>query len=404
MLVDYGQLSLVQQVVERQGAVHAAGMVRYVRAECEIAPFDLGLLLVALYPLNQVVVEVGAQVFTGLEALTDAVARTLTATMDEYADADRAAAEAVAALMQALGASAPPYRDPTANLPALGAAQGSAPSSYGEGEGNILSQAADEGGDLREYLEDRANRAGDRLSSITGSGSGVVERVDVSSYLVPPVGATSEIEEMRWSCGVIIGGIDWVFEKIFGFSFIAEVIMKPFRGDWEAIDRASIAWGHLADANREMAGNFSGLVDGTRFWEGEAGDAYRNAMAALSAALLGLATACESASSMVGMVGTVSKLAAATIGFAINQISIKLLRIAAEAAIPVAGWIAAAAEIAVTVYQIVGILRMIYAVVDAIFDAIYDAVAAREALVDVALIVEDLVAYYVRAGAKAVTA
>ncbi|MDF2556031.1 MAG: hypothetical protein K0R60_1926 [Microbacterium sp.] len=127
---------------------------------------------------------------------------------------------------------------------------------------------------------------------------------------------------------------------------------------------------------------------------------FRGGMVAIGGVMYGVGAACDSVSGTVGTLVLVSKSAAATIGFILNKISVKLLRIAAEAAIPIAGWIAAAVEGAILVTEIFSLVRLIYTIVDTIFDAIESAVQARAQLVETLLLVEDLMQFLVNTGAR----
>jgi len=403
MKVDYGQLSLAQQLLERQDQVHAKGMYDYVKAECELTPGDMGQLLLALYPLTVLSVVAGQQVFRATGALARASADAVDATIKEYVAADEAAHDAFNRLMVQLGGSATPYADPRSNLPTLGPAQSSADPGYGSPEGNIFQQAAEEGSETGAFVRDSFGRVVGRVSGWTASGPGVVERNDPSSYLVKPQAGNSEMENLRWSAGPLLGGVDWIFEQLFHFSLLEDVIMKPITGNWEAIDESSIGWGHLGRAAFEMGENFTGLPEQTGTWEGEAADMFRAAIAAMGAALVGLSVACDYVSGLMEKVSMVAQLGATAILSSLGIITTLLLSAMAEGAIPVVGWIAAAATVAVIISRIVTLVKAIYTIVNMIMDAIYDFIESKEKLVEVAFVVEDLVEYFSKTAVRAVT-
>lgn len=404
MDAKYGDLQLAQQLLERQGTQHCAAMTRYVEAECRLSPADLGLLLIALYPLMEGAVMLGSATFKLAGDLANSGAQALEETVETYVTADRVAHEEFARVAGKLGAPIRPFADPRDTAPVLGSPQSSAPPDHGDAEPWMFEQAVDQGRDWREYAEGTLGKAGDRIDGWRGSSAGVQERNDPSSYLVPPQAGNAAIEDMRWGAGPLLGGVDWVFEKFIGFSLLEDVIMKPFAGNWDKIDQASMAWENLGTAMLEMSGNVSGLPEQTETWRGEAADAFRAAMAALSAAYAGLSFACDYVSGLAGIVSTVAQAAAAAIGFALNTIVKHLLVLAAEASVPVAGWIAAGFHAGVIITDIVQGVRLIYTIVNLIYDAIYDFVESKQKLVDASFVLEDLIEYFARSASRAVTA
>ena len=206
---------------------------------------------------------------------------------------------------------------------------------------------------------------------------------------------------MRWGAGPLLGGVDWVFEQIAGFSLLEDVITKPFAGDWTGIEEVSLAWQHLGESNRAIANNVAGLVEQGEFWDGDAGLAFRGGMVAFGTGLYGVGAACDAVSGVVSTLVMFSRAGAATIGIILNEISLALLQIAAGAAVPIVGWIAAAAKGAVLVTKIFGYVRMIYTVVDLIFDAIESIVQARAQLAESLLLVEDLLQFVMNTGRRA---
>ncbi len=103
----------------------------------------------------------------------------------------------------------------------------------------------------------------------------------------------------------------------------------------------------------------------------------------------------------VGTLVLVSKSAALAIGVILNQIAQKLMRMAVEATVPVAGWIVAAAEGALLATKIFTLVKIIYTIIDTIFDAIEGAVQAKAQLVETALLVDDLLRLLVATGRRA---
>lgn len=398
MRVDYAQLALSSEVLRRQSDTHVPAMVAYVKTHSVLTPADTGIILLPFTGISLAVSVVGVQVLEGLGTVLRTAADKVDGAAAAYSAQEQRIHEAAAQAMRRIGGGLPPFSDPRDGAPTLPAASGGAPAGHGDAEPWLFPQLYEA---PRNLAAGTAGLAGDIASAASGWGrgpTGVVERQDASSYLVAPNAAKSEIESMRWGAGPLLGGVDWVFEQIAGFSLLEDVIMKPFAGDWTGIEEVSLAWQYLAQSSRAMADNAAGLVEQGAFWDGEAGLAFRGGMAAIGGVMYGVGAACDSVSGTVGTLVIVSKAGAATIGFILNKISVKLLRIAAEAAIPIAGWVAAAIEGGILVTEIFSLVRLIYTVVDTIYDAIEGAVQARAQLVETLLLVEDLMQFLVETG------
>ncbi|KAA9135454.1 hypothetical protein [Microbacterium caowuchunii] len=400
MRVDYAQLTLSSAVLRRQSDEHVPAMVAYVKSHSVLTPSDTGIILLPFTGISLAVSVIGVEILEGLGTVLRTAADKVDGAAAAYAAQEQRTYEAAAQAMRSIGAGVPPFADPRAGGPTLPAAAGGAPAGHGDAEPWLFGQAYDAGKGLvtgtRGIVEDISSAA----DSWGPGPTGVIERQNPSSYLVTPNAAKSEIESMRWGAGPLLGGVDWVFEQVAGFSLLEDVIMKPFAGDWTGIEEVSLAWQHLGQASRAMADNAAGLVEQGEFWDGEAGLAFRGGMVALGTTMYGVGAACDSVSGTVGTLVIVSKAGAATIGFILNKISVKLLRIAAEAAIPIAGWIVAAVEGAILVTEVFSLVRLIYTVVDTIFDAIEGAVQARAQLVETLLLVEDLMQFLVNTGER----
>lgn len=398
---DYGQLALCSQVLRRQSDEHLPAMSRYARERGILTPADTGIILLPFTGISLAIAVVGVQVADAMSTVLRALADRVDASAEAYAEEERRAYEAAAGLLQRLGGDAAPFADPRADAPALSAAAGGAPPGHGGAEPWLGAQAWEAGESLASGVPRVVADVSAAVTGWSGGLSGVVERQDASSYLVPPDATKSEVESMRWGAGPLLGGIDWVFEQIAGFSILEDVIMKPFAGDWTGIEEVSLAWQYLGDAGRAVADNAAGLVEQGEFWEGAAGLAFRGGMVAVGGTMFAVGAACEGVSGVVGALVMVSKAGASTIAFILNKISVKLLRIAAEAAIPVAGWVVAALEGVILVTEVFSLVRLIYNVVDMIFDAIESTVEARAQLVETMLLVEDLLQFVVNTGVRA---
>jgi hypothetical protein len=386
MQVAYDQLSLGQQLLARQGE-HAGAVRSYIGANCSISS-DMGYLLVALAPLASLSVVLGQQAATAVGSLCTAGSAAAQASLTGYIEADNAAQQDFVAISSSVGGIGSSF-----SAPSLGGAESQAGGDYGSGSDWIFGKAEELGRGARELVDGTLDTAGDRLEGWTGGSAGVSERSDPSSYLVTPDAGGNFVQDLRWSAGLILGGLDWVAEFFIGFSVLEEAIFKPFGGDWEAMNRASVAWSHSGRAFMEMSSNISALPEQMSSWQGEAADAFRAAMAALSGAVVGVSYAFDYVSGLVANVELVSKMACSAIAMIMGFIASNLMILAAEAAVPVIGWAAAAAHVVVIVGYVVSALKIIYTLIDAILAAIEDFIAAKEKLVQVIFVVEDIVEY-----------
>ena len=387
VVVDYACLSLSSQLLRRQ-AVHTDAMCGYVRRECSLTSGELGWVLGTFAPLNAAVVDGADQVFQVVRQVASYGAHSLDQTAARYEEADRSAYRELSRLAARLGTSLPPFTSPIDRDAILRSGE-LAPSDFADGEPSAFAQIVALPGDIRDEGRAVIAQAWDRGAGLTGAGV-VVERSDAASYLVAPVGKTSELDSVRWSAGPLLGGLDWVFEEIFGYSLLEDVILKPLTGNWAEIREASVAWSNLGAATMAMGGNVTSLSSQTFAWRGDAADAFRLAMAAAGAAVIGLSYAADVVAGVVDKIGMVAELAAKGISAALNWIVTKLARMAAEASVPIAGWVVAAAETALLVFEISKWVRRIYALINLIIDSIEGAVQARVKLAQAALALEDL--------------
>lgn len=404
MEVDYDNLLLAQQLLERQAKIHAGAMVGYVGVECTISQADLGVLLAILKPLADLSVTLGETVFTAVQNVAQFSADAVEATINEYVAADEAASQAVGVIMSSLGANPVTFQDPRDSAPKLGDAETAAPDDYAQADGWAIDRLIDSGsGAVDRWIPEGFESAKDRVMAMGGQTT-VSERNNPRSYLQRPQAGGGEIESLRWSAGPIIGGVDWVFEQLFHFSLVEDVIMKPFAGNWEAIERTSIAWTNLGVASSAMSENFVALPGQTASWTGEGSIQFKVAMDAIAGGLIGLSYACDYVSGLASSIAGVSSEAAAIIGDLLDQIAQKLMRIAVEAAIPVAGWIAGAVEIAHLVYKITDWVMKIYDLISMIVETITEFIESKEKLVQIGFVIEDFIEGLARNGVKAVTA
>ncbi len=388
LAVRFDTVLHARDVLDRQDG-HAGAIGAYVRSETDISD-STGLLLAALSPLSRAATELGAQAATGAATMCRLVADQVTSAAADYARADREEHEAMAGLGRRLGTAVTPWQDPRASVPALGGPKERADGDYGQVDSWLWDKASGTGeavGDLVTGVRDVAGR----VPGWSGHGV-VVEAVDPRSYLVPPACTENWVQDVRWNAGVLLGSIDWVAEQFIGFSILERCVFSPLGGDWRAISRASEAWHHSASAAIAIGRNCAALtassVDG---WQGAGGDAFRAIAASMSGALVALGAGYEKASGLVSTVATVSKLACAGIGMAIKQIANILIKIAAEAAVPVVGWAVGAATIWWDVEKVVGLVRLVYNLIETVMSAIEQFAESKVELLDSVRLIEDLV-------------
>ncbi|HZU93120.1 MAG TPA: hypothetical protein VFF85_05800 [Microbacterium sp.] len=394
--VDMGQLSLAQQVMQRQSE-HADAIGRHLEQYARMSAGELGLILMLAKPIADAFVDAGVSVADLSRSASSTGADRMGQTVAAYQDAERQTHELMSQVFVLLtGAPLPPYEPPT--MPGLGAALDQAPSRYGEPDGNVFNQAFWDGYSLAEWGDETADRLTDRVRSGLSPSRDVVETTDASSFLPRPQGEDPEIESIRWSAGPIFGGVDWIWEELFGYSLLEE-ITKPFVGDWERMREASQAWKHAGDAMTAISQNYMGLLPPLAAWQGRGSEAFLVAAGVVSQAhtvaagptgpislgLTGLIFACKQAVSLI-------------LGY-LQQLSYDLMLMAGMAAVPVAGWLVDAAVGAVKIMEWIAQARKMYKMINMIYDLVSGLAGSVGSSVDAALRMSDLYEGIIRAGA-----
>ncbi|MCW2792824.1 MAG: hypothetical protein JWO76_1922 [Nocardioides sp.] len=387
--IDYGTLSLAQQVLQRQQG-HAQKIADYLPANADIGD-STGLLLSMFDPLSRIAVDLGSQAAQTLGQIERTTAASVGDTAADLADSDGKVGDAFSKLIARLGGPGgtadAPY--PDLNGPTLGAAGGGADDGYGAVESYFVTKAYATG----ESLGGGINSARDLVASLGDGGlvGTVGEVADASSYLVPGQAPENFVQDLRWSAGLLLGSIDWVAEKFIGFSILDRCVYKPLAGDWQGIYRCAEAWSHAGDSLTAIARNHAGRVASTpATWEGLSGNSLRAAMATISEGCLGLSAAFATASSYTKTISTVCKLACSGIGLALNTIATALLDLASDAAVPVIGWAKGAFDAYDKINKVIGAVRLIYTIIETVSSAIQDFAEAKTAIFDKLGIIEDL--------------
>lgn len=383
MQIDFENLDLARQVLDRQANTHLPAMKDHLTTWATLEAGDLGLILQALKPANDALVDGGEQVLEAVKQIYTEGAENLGGVINSYADAEQQAYETLQSVATTIGLSLPPYADPRDSLPTLGSAKDDAGPYYRSGDPNLFQQAFEDGyraGDMA--ADEVVGGISERIGEMSGASATVAEEQDVQSYLVTPTGSFSEVENLRWEAGVILGSLDWVFEKLFGFSFLNDVVYKPFAGDWNRVQAASGAWTIAGDAIGAVSQNTTGILPGLAEWTGKGSEAFAVAAAAMAVADNALGSAASLISTAIKGLAMLVKMITKQIGKILKRLSYKLARIAAEAAIPVVGWAAAVVELATTVNDIYEDFRWAYKWINRIYDFISNIVAAKASIVD----------------------
>lgn len=386
MKIDLENMALAEQVLRRQGD-HATAIGNHLTQYASLAASELGLILQLLAPINDAIVDGGLKTTDFSSKLFVAGADKMAASRELYEQAERRAYEAAAAVQAQLGGSQPTPYTPAGN-PSLGAAEQSAPSRYGEPDGNVFNQAFWDGYSMAEWADETGSRVGDRIGEGMNRGP-VSEAVDVQSFLPRPQAEDPGIEDIRWKAGIIFGAVDWVFEKLVGYSLLEEVT-KPFAGDWVRMREASFAWTHTGDAMRGISQNTMAMVPPMAGWTGSGSEAFLGAVALVSQGHNAVAGPTGTIASALKALVMLSKEIAGFILRKLKSLEKKLVRIAAEAAVPVVGWAAAVLEAGFTAYELINDAMTIYKWINRIYDFVSGMTSSIADSVDNAFRMADL--------------
>lgn len=124
---------------------------------------------------------------------------------------------------------------------------------------------------------------------------------DAQAYLVPPAGGGngSYIWSLRMSAGLIVGGVDAAVAGLTGFSPLEEWIVKPFGGDWKALDKGAEAWHNAGKAAHAIEVNLTSVPGQVGDdWQGAAADAFKKKQLEVAEAIAPLPGACDALGEM----------------------------------------------------------------------------------------------------------
>lgn len=382
--VEYADMFLSKAVLERQ-CKHTQEIRSFLRQWCDFfsEKENAGLLLMALYPINKMIVDAGDNVLGLIEDAHRGTADHMGQTIDAYISADQQIHAALASVTEMLGGSSLPFNDPRSSLPTLGAAARGASQWYGGAEPSLAERMAQGVMGFGEYASDFPGRLADRADKALSGNRSISESQNASSYLVAPEAPESEMKNLRWSAGVVIGGVDWLIEKLTGVSVLNDVIFKYTVGDWRVLDRASTAWSEIGDALVAVGQNDSEILPALSEWTGKGSEAANAFIAALAGVTTALNGAAGSVSGIIKNVSKVVKQAAKLIGKQLKRLQDKCLRMIAEASVPVAGWIVAAGEAVKAAQEIYDMVKKIHFIINLIYTAIENMAQAKAQIIEI---------------------
>lgn len=387
MDVDFDSTALAEQLLARQQG-HARAMHQHLETYARLDAGEMGLILQMFQPVNDAMLDAGLQVLRLSEQVFGTGADLMGRTRDAYVEADRSAHDALTRVASAYGVDAPGYVAPV--TPRLGAAKQGAPTGYADPYGDVFQQAFRDGYRGAAWVDRTVDQVAERVKDGLSPDPTVSEGQDASAFLVTPHAEDPEIESIRWKAGIVLGGVDWVFEELFGYSLLEE-ITKPFAGNWVRMREASMAWTHVGDALGAVSANTAGLLPPMSAWTGRGSEAFAGAAAAVSQAHQMVSGPPGTVAALLKGLIFLSKEIAGQIMKLLKRISDRLLRMALEASVPVAGWIVAGVEAVVAVQEVVSDVLKAYKYVNLVYDFVSASVRGQTAVVDSALRIADLV-------------
>lgn len=186
--------------------------------------------------------------------------------------------------------------------------------------------------------------------------SAIAEAIDPRSALqAPPPAATGDyIASLRDNAGFLLGSVDWVAEKLFGVSLI-EQFVKPFTGDWAALEVASGGWLNMGASLKAGADNYIGGKDQLpAVWKGAASDRAGARLLDVAELYKSQAEGCATLSEQLKHIIEVAKATGELIASLLSMVNDFLMRLAVQLATPVLGWVTGAIDSAATAVRFMG--------------------------------------------------
>jgi hypothetical protein len=175
----------------------------------------------------------------------------------------------------------------------------------------------------------------------------IAEVVGPESVLtVPEVDTTDFSQQLEANAGLLLGSVNAFCRKAFGISPLDEIV-KPIVGDWTALESAKKAWQNAGIASDGVKENLAALPGQTQdVWIGGSGDAFRARMTSVSDNYGEYAEGCSMISRLCSALIDVAQSAGNVIAVVISFLGDLLTRLAVEASVPVLGWLAGGADLA----------------------------------------------------------
>jgi uncharacterized protein YukE len=215
----------------------------------------------------------------------------------------------------------------------------------------------------------------------------ISESVAVDSALTPPPSDNGNFAlELRANAGLLLGGVDWFAQKAFGVSPLQDWVGKPFGGDWQQFDKAAAAWGSAGKAAAGVGRNFGAMTSqSVDAWQGQAGDKFRERMESVSENYAVYAEGCAEIGKVARGLTSVSKAAAGTVSIIVGFVGDLLERLIIEASVPVAGWLAGAADVALHIKQFWEKAREAYQAIERAVHAVREVINALNLIANMLL-------------------
>ncbi len=199
----------------------------------------------------------------------------------------------------------------------------------------------------------------------------VVEVQDPRASLVVPAGPAEDFaESLRWQAGPLLGGLDWLLEKLIHRSAIVELV-EPLSGDWVGLEKGAQAWRHAGAASDAIAANYAAAgQDALRSWSGDAADAFGARAADVAESFAEYGEGCRAMGEVTAALLDLAKATAEALAGILGWFGDYLTRALIEVSIPIAGWIAGAVDGAISAGLLIGKLERGYRLLQRVLDAI----------------------------------
>jgi hypothetical protein len=155
----------------------------------------------------------------------------------------------------------------------------------------------------------------------------------------PDGGMGDYIEGLKDDCGFIISKVDWVVDKLTGFSLL-EALFKPIAGDFNALASMQKGWGEVASSLDGLGGNYDGLAQQLPgVWTGLAGSSAATRFADVGDMYDHQQEGCGQIADQLGHMIEVAQATAELVAAALDFIDSVVQEILLDAASGPVGWV-----------------------------------------------------------------